>query len=643
MRPKLRNTASQLAILIYAGVGLSFSTELRPAHGQQFAARPTQYLPAAVDLTKEQTPIFDQGGRWTCIFQPEVAALEAAYGRAGIHVRLSVEHLIWMSHSVELTENKIIDSDVNENGLADDGGGSMVARYRVLSKYGVSRAEDMAYRPDYEDPKAGYFRGFNVGNYRWQDPFPQIALNRYNLSPVQYPQAARQNARYGIKQFVVLSERDRRDPRKIEAILAAGHEVGVVIPIYFQKGTAEKGRGNIPPVVWYRAADAVPEGALHGLLIVGYDRPRQFFIVKNSWGPNNGGYDPAKLPDGWKDIAKYKGFTLIHYNYLNDCDQAAYITQVVDPKSNAFYRQPMIGLWNVEFHQKSTGRKITSAVLAWRRLPGTDPNIKNDRRIGDFYWHGRQYRVNAMLGAGNPIRATLFIDFDHPQTGYSETRGAQFHGVVSIHDDKPCAFESESIDNAGQGQKMFNVDVGDLACSAVEAIDENPLLKIPTPNLLVNGSFEDGPMAKDFVSLNPGATAIKGWTVTRGQIDYIHAHWKADDGERSLDLHGSPGYGGVAQTFKTLKGRRYRVTFSLAGTPGANPATKRVAVVAAGKQQAFEFDSTGKSLQAMGWSTKTWEFVAVADETTLEIYTLETTDPTRGPALDNVRVVRVIR
>jgi hypothetical protein len=37
------------------------------------------------------------------------------------------------------------------------------------------------------------------------------------------------------------------------------------------------------------------------------------------------------------------------------------------------------------------------------------------------------------------------------------------------------------------------------------------------------------------------------------------------------------------------------------------------------------------------------EFVAVADETTLEIYTLETTDPTRGPALDNVRVVRVIR
>jgi choice-of-anchor C domain-containing protein len=378
------------------------------------------------------------------------------------------------------------------------------------------------------------------------------------------------------------------------------------------------------------------------LLIVGYDRARQFFIVKNSWGPNNG-YDAAKLPDGWKDIVKYRGFTLIHYNYLIDCDQAAYITEVVNPKSNVFRRQQAIGLWNVEFHQKSTGRKITSAILAWRRLPLTDPKIKDDRRIGDFYWHGRQYRVNATLEGIDPIRATLFIDFDHPQTAYSDTRGAQLHGIVSLHDDKPAIFETESIENAGQGQKMFDVDVADLACSATQSIDDNPLLKIPTPNLLINGSFEDGPMAKNFVSLNPGATAIKGWTVTRGQIDYIHSHWQSDDGEHSLDLHGSPGYGGVAQTFKTQKGRRYRVSFSLAGTPATNPAVKHVAVAAAGKQQSFEFDATGKTLQAMGWSTKTWEFVATADETTLEIYTLETTDPTHGPALDNVRVVRVIR
>src|SRR5262245_37683734 len=82
-----------------------------------------------------------------------------------------------------------------------------------------------------------------------------------------------------------------------------------------------------------------------------------------------------------------------------------------------------------------------------------------------------------------------------------------------------------------------------------------------TANLLVNGSFEEGIDVGEFVPLNEGSTAIKGWTVTRGQIDYVGTHWTAGEGKRSLDLHGSPGFGGVKQTFRTVQGQRYRVTF----------------------------------------------------------------------------------
>jgi len=170
-----------------------------------------------------------------------------------------------------------------------------------------------------------------------------------------------------------------------------------------------------------------------------------------------------------------------------------------------------------------------------------------------------------------------------------------------------------------------------------------PAPRAPLPvELLVNGSFEEGPAVNDFLALDPGSTAIVGWKVTRGQIDYIeNHHWKAADGERSLDLHGSPGYGGVEQTFQTTKGQRYRVTFSLAGSPGCEFQSKSVAVSAAGKAQAFSFDSTGKTIENMGWVTNEWEFDAVADQTTLEIFTLEKTDPVAGPALDNVRVEAV--
>ena len=71
-------------------------------------------------------------------------------------------------------------------------------------------------------------------------------------------------------------------------------------------------------------------------------------------------------------------------------------------------------------------------------------------------------------------------------------------------------------------------------------------------NLIVNGSFEEGPDVESVVPLDEGSTAIKGWTVTRGQIDYIGTFWKAADGKRSIDLHGSPVYGGLKQKFATV-------------------------------------------------------------------------------------------
>ena len=126
--------------------------------------------------------------------------------------------------------------------------------------------------------------------------------------------------------------------------------------------------------------------------------------------------------------------------------------------------------------------------------------------------------------------------------------------------------------------------------------------------------------------------------MTRGQIDYIGDNWRAAEGKRSLDLHGSPGFGGIEQTFATEKGKRYRVTFALAGTPGGNPPVKRIAVSAAGKSATFFFDSTGRNSNDMRWVEYAWHFEAIASRTVLEFRTLETTDPNLGPALDEVSV-----
>ncbi len=168
---------------------------------------------------------------------------------------------------------------------------------------------------------------------------------------------------------------------------------------------------------------------------------------------------------------------------------------------------------------------------------------------------------------------------------------------------------------------------------------EVPLKAKPEDNLLLNGSFEEGPEVSNYLAIDPGSTAMPGWVVTRGQIDIVGYFWVAASGKRSIDLHGSPGFGGVAQTFKTEKGKRYQVVFSLAGSGDVK--LKRTAVSAAGQTHEFSFDSTGKNHDDMGWEKMVWEFTAIADETTLEIYTLETTEGLAGPVIDDVWVLPV--
>lgn len=160
-------------------------------------------------------------------------------------------------------------------------------------------------------------------------------------------------------------------------------------------------------------------------------------------------------------------------------------------------------------------------------------------------------------------------------------------------------------------------------------------------SLIVNGGFELGPGgAWNYYFLDSGSTAMPGWVVTRGQID-IHRYWQNAEGDRSLDLDGSPGRGGVKQTFSTVPGASYRVRFAISGNPEGPPTIKRMDVTAAGQSTQYDIDVTGKTIQNMGWQTVTWTFSAVDSVTTLEFFSLDSAIGWYGPALDNVIVQRV--
>lgn len=167
--------------------------------------------------------------------------------------------------------------------------------------------------------------------------------------------------------------------------------------------------------------------------------------------------------------------------------------------------------------------------------------------------------------------------------------------------------------------------------------------------LIRNGGFEEGPGTRTFLNLAGGSTALPGWVVTGEGIDLVGAgYWRSSEGTHAVDLDGSarsrttPPHvrGGIAQTFATQAGTRYRVTFDLAGNPNRGPVRKPVRVSAAGQSAEFEFDATGRTGRDMGWEPREWVFTATADSTTLEFTSLTQSPQTGyGAAIDRVAVV----
>lgn len=156
----------------------------------------------------------------------------------------------------------------------------------------------------------------------------------------------------------------------------------------------------------------------------------------------------------------------------------------------------------------------------------------------------------------------------------------------------------------------------------------------------VNGSFEAGAPAGSFSTVTGGnSSSITGWNVTGNSVDYIGNYWSAQEGARSIDLNGGA-QGGIQQTFDTLAGIQYNVTFWLAGNPDGAPITKNVLVNATGAADGlFSFDSAGTSKVNMGWSKYTYNFFATGATTTLSFASQN--GGAYGAALDNVSVAAV--
>jgi len=200
------------------------------------------------------------------------------------------------------------------------------------------------------------------------------------------------------------------------------------------------------------------------------------------------------------------------------------------------------------------------------------------------------------------------------------------------------------------GRGRSRATLASLAVAALVAvwIAGTPSQVQATPvNLVANGSFENGTYVQTgtgFETLyadQSSATAVSGWMVTSGSVDWIKTYWKAEDGTYSLDLSGKDaGTIAAATSFATTVGNWYEVDFWMSGNPDGPPAMKELQVdVTSGilLTQNFTYTVTASNSDSnMRWLLKSFNFQAQSSTSTLSFISLTSTK--YGSALDNVSV-----
>ncbi|MCE9532879.1 MAG: C1 family peptidase [Planctomycetes bacterium] len=360
------------------------------------SSAPAAERPAKFSLETQQTRYKDQGERGTCIAHSTLAALEAAYKRAGHgDLDLSEEFFIQMTKNFWLDPKQPDSATRAENRLSSHQGGHGAGYVRYLAQgFAVPAEADLGYRP--------HALPLDINAAVWQS---QFNVNSNNLDPRRFDAVKLAGAKfYSVSGCEGVNG---RDPEAIEEALVQNREVvwdfvcagDMKLPLWrYTEPFKDKG-------------DAI---AGHSVLIVGYDRtdaanPR--FIVKNSWA-------------GQERIE-------ITYDFLRNYGQdGATITAVAAPRT--WTEIACIGRFYAEMNGKH-------GVLDIYHLPGINQMnfdiyqsfgvMKSkviDRRVGTFYLGGDQskaYRVNGEMTATG---LKLVIDWQNPNAAYDNLKGETF-------------------------------------------------------------------------------------------------------------------------------------------------------------------------------------------------------------------------
>lgn len=313
-----------------AGVGGDAAAAPGAAQGVEGAA-----MPAIVDHRPDQSSVKSQGSRGTCVSHAALGLLEA------------FDH---------------IPGDLSEQ----------YTHYKFNQFLGRPQNEDKGLRTTDAAPFLARGDGRTCLESEWPYISRQSTINSQVAAGIYGPsQAAQDGDDYGYGAYKIITDRGAtgasiKNTRYLEALLYRGYNIVIGTFVSWDDTNND---GILEPVL-DRNGDPVSRGG-HAMVVVGYNRTEQYFIVKNSWGA------------GWGQ----SGYGYLHYSLIRSCFKYGYVVDSVVPAApdqlpaklaNAPYNTTRISRSDLRaaivFFKTSSGRYAVAEAYA-----GTNLYLRNLR------------------------------------------------------------------------------------------------------------------------------------------------------------------------------------------------------------------------------------------------------------------------
>lgn len=236
-------------------------------------------LPAVVDHRINQSPVKSQGSRGTCVSHAAMGLLEA------------FPHI--------------------EDNLSEQ-----YAHFKFNQFLNRNQNQDLGLKTTDAAPFLARSNGRVCLEREWPYISSQATINNLvannNYAP---PSAAISNQKYGIDAYKIITDKGLtgesiKNTRYLEALIYQGYNI--VFGCYASWDDKDN-NGILDPFLKSNGDPA--SGAGHAMLIVGYNRTEQYFIVKNSWNVTWG----------------HNGYGYFHYNFVRSCAKYGFVVDSVVP------------------------------------------------------------------------------------------------------------------------------------------------------------------------------------------------------------------------------------------------------------------------------------------------------------------------